>query len=33
MSALFLSRMADGLPIKSAHVAMDQSGKFQYRIG
>jgi hypothetical protein len=33
MSALFLSRMADGLPIKSAHVAMDQSGNFQYRIG
>ncbi|HUL07781.1 MAG TPA: type VI secretion system ATPase TssH [Candidatus Acidoferrum sp.] len=33
MSGLFLSRMADGLPIKSAHVAMDQSGKFQYRIG
>ena len=29
----FLARMADGLPIKSAHVAMDQSGNFQYRIG
>jgi type VI secretion system protein VasG len=33
MSGLFLSRMADGLAIKSAHVAMDPSGKFQYRIG
>jgi len=33
MSGLFLARMADGLPIKSAHVAMDQSGNFQYRIG
>jgi type VI secretion system protein VasG len=33
MSGLFLARMADGLPIKSVHVAMDQSGKFQYRLG
>jgi type VI secretion system protein VasG len=32
MSGHFLSRMADGLPIGSVHVAMDGSGKFQYRI-
>jgi len=32
MSGHFLSRMADGLPIKSVDVAMDGSGKFQYHI-
>ena len=32
MSGHFLSRMADGLPIKSVDVAMDDSGKFQYHI-
>jgi type VI secretion system protein VasG len=33
MAGHFLSRMADGEAIKSVHVAMDDAGRFQYRMG
>jgi hypothetical protein len=33
MAGNFLSRMADGAAIKSVHVAMDDAGRFQYRMG
>jgi type VI secretion system protein VasG len=33
MAGHFLSRMADGVAIKSVHVAMDDAGRFQYRMG
>ena len=32
MAGNFLSRMADGAAIKSVHVAMDDAGRFQYRM-
>jgi type VI secretion system protein VasG len=33
MAGNLLSRMADGAAIKSVHVAMDDAGRFQYRMG
>lgn len=33
MAGHFLSRMAEGAAIKSVHVAMDDGGRFQYRMG